>query len=387
MVGGHDARADHRHVVHAAAGKHALEDRLLLQDLQLGREDVLLARLHLGFRLDDVDGSDGPQLRAALIVLVQFLVQLEGVLLHLEVFIVRDQVPVKTDHVGHAGHHLVLESEVGNVPLVLGYANSAVVDRRPESLQQVLLDGQLKSGLAIGGEQVVRRVLRDAERIAHPQLEARAGQETLLDSIGRRFILRHQVVGAGDVGGGLDLGAVRELAAGVKNRIQVGNGRARQLHAQPAEHAALSAAAGAGSGAGGAQRGPGGHSQGSRGGAARNAARNAAQQCAGADAQRVGVRQLGVEAGVFDIQVVLQRQRDGIAQRQVNVAGAHQLVDPRRIFEADLGDRVGHVVPREPPDDAGAGAPGNLRRLREARQGHRRTEEDDDNKSGKGHNR
>ena len=383
MVGGHDARAHHRHVVHPAASEHALEDHLLLQDLQLGGEDVLLARLHFGLRLDDVDGSDGPQLRAPLVVLVQLLVQLVGVLLHFETFIVRDQVPVEAHHVGDAGHHLILESEVGNMPLVLGYANGPAVDRLPESLQQVLLDGQLKGGLAKGAEQVVRRVLRDAQRIAHAQLNAGAGQETLLDSKGRRFRLRHQVVRAGDVGGGFDLGAVGELAAGVQNRVQVGNGRARQLYAQPAQHAAL-AAAGTGTGAGGAQRGARGHTQGGGGRTARNAARNAAQQRARADALRIGVRQLRIEAGVFDIQVVLQRQRDGVFQRQVNVAGAHQLVDPRRIFEADPGDRAGHVVPREPPDDAGLGACGNLWRLREARRG---TKEDSDNRSGKGHNR
>jgi len=123
MVGGHDARAHHRHVVHPAAGEHVLEDHLLLQNLQLGRGDVLLARLHLGFRLNDVDGSDGPQLRAALVVLVQFLVQFVVCC-----FTLRSSLSVtrssKGSPVGHGGHHLVLESEVGNVPLVPGYPNA-----------------------------------------------------------------------------------------------------------------------------------------------------------------------------------------------------------------------------------------------------------------------
>ena len=53
------------------------------------------------------------------------------------------------------------------------------------------------------------------------------------------------------------------------------------------------------------------------------------------DAQQVGVRQLGIVAGVFEIEVVFERQRDGVAQRQVDGAGAHQFLQARRIFEAD----------------------------------------------------
>jgi len=75
----------------------------------------------------------------------------------------------------------------------LATRNGAVVDRRPESLQQVLLDGQLKGGLAIGVNKLYG-VLRDPERVAHAQLNAGAGQEALLDSKVADLLLRHQVV-------------------------------------------------------------------------------------------------------------------------------------------------------------------------------------------------
>ena len=54
---------------------------------------------------------------------------------------------------------------------------------------------------------------------------------------------------------------------------------------------------------------------------------------------QVGLLQFGIEARHFDIQIVLQRQRDGIAQGQVDAAGAHQPLDPLRILETDAGHR------------------------------------------------
>ena len=70
MVGGNDVRLDDRQVVHAAAGEVVLQDRLLVQHLRLRGGDVLLAGLHFGFGLDDVDGGDGAEIGLALVVVV-----------------------------------------------------------------------------------------------------------------------------------------------------------------------------------------------------------------------------------------------------------------------------------------------------------------------------
>ena len=55
VIGGDDAGAGYRRVVEAGAGEHALEDHFLLQNLSFLGQNVLLAALHLGLRLDDVD--------------------------------------------------------------------------------------------------------------------------------------------------------------------------------------------------------------------------------------------------------------------------------------------------------------------------------------------
>ena len=63
----------------------------------------------------------------------------------------------------------------------------------------------------------------------------------------------------------------------------------------------------------------------------------------GAQQLRVGHRQSG--ALQLDIQIVLDGQRQGVLKRQVEVAGADQLVDPRRILEADRPARSGSCAP------------------------------------------
>ena len=53
------------------------------------------------------------------------------------------------------------------MPLVLGHANGAAVHRRPEALQQILLELQGESGLGEGIEVVERRILGSPELVAH----------------------------------------------------------------------------------------------------------------------------------------------------------------------------------------------------------------------------
>ena len=79
-------------------------------------------------------------------------------------------------------------------------------------------------------------------------------------------------------------------------------------------------------------------------------------------------------AGALDIEIVLERQGDGIAQRQIDVAGAHQFVDARRIRKAHRMDVAHAVIVGQPIDKAVAVL--HLQRvgLAEHRDGHRKTE-------------
>jgi hypothetical protein len=63
----------------------------------------------------------------------------------------------------------------------------------------------------------------------------------------------------------------------------------------------------------------------------------AAQRAAALGAQQLGVRDRQSRPLQLDIEIVLDGQRQRILKRQVEVAGANELVDPRRILEAVLG--------------------------------------------------
>ncbi len=77
--------------------------------------------------------SQRAQLGAALTVLIQMRAQVECLLLDLQAVVEADQVPVEIHHVLDGGDGLLLEGEIADVPLVLGDADGAVVDREPEN--------------------------------------------------------------------------------------------------------------------------------------------------------------------------------------------------------------------------------------------------------------
>ena len=179
-----------------------------------------------------------------------------------------------------------------------------------------------------------------------PTRDAGAGEEALLDAEIRVLIGRDQEVGAGVKGTGLRRRLVLELRVEEEGGVQVGDGGTGQLDAEAAEHAARAAAAG--TAAGGTQRiGARQHAERGRRGSSGNAVVHVAQQGAGAGALEVGLLEFGIEARHLDIEVVLQGQRDGIAQGQVDAAGAYQALDALGILEVDVGHGGGPVVPGE----------------------------------------
>ena len=75
MVRRHNPRQRDSRVVQAIARQRALQDHLLLQHLRFALHHILLRRFHIGFGLNDVDGCDGAQVGALLVVFVKLRVQ------------------------------------------------------------------------------------------------------------------------------------------------------------------------------------------------------------------------------------------------------------------------------------------------------------------------
>src|ERR1019366_6559642 len=146
-----------------------------------------------------------------------------------------------------------------------------------------------------------------------------------------------------------------------------------------AEHAARTV--GAGRGAGGAEGiRPRQDAERGRRWSVGDTAADVAQQGAGAGAPQVGLLELGSEAGGFDIEVILQSQRDGIAQGKIDVAGAYQALDPLRILEIDAGRRSGLVVLGQAVKKSPIGTAGDFRRLAKQRNRHGTAKNDRENR-------
>ena len=109
-----------------------------------------------------------------------------------------------------------------------------------------------------------------------------------------------------------------------------------------------------------------------RGRAARNRVGDVRQQVAGLSAQQIGIGLRQAPPGVFDVQIVLQRQSDRVAQGEIDVPGPHQLAQPGGIGPANRLRGTRHVVPGEPTEPRafisdGLHAPVYVRRSRLAK--------------------
>ena len=329
-----------------------LQDHLLLQHLRFLRDHILLGGLHVGFGLHRVDLRDGAQFSAPLIILEKPGIELQRLLFDLQLIVVSHQIPVEVYHARHRGDHLILKSQIVGFEIVLRLVISALIERHPEAVEQWLRDAQRQAAAIVGIEDGGGGVLVIVENAAQPHRDLRAFPQVLLHTVYQALVGIHQRRSAGERGRRQDLCLVIEIPGDVKGRVHVGDGGARQLDAQSAQHAIIAAPAASAARPRIYRRGAGQHIQRGRRRPLRNVGGNVAQELSGAGALQIGERQLRRIARAFDIQIVLERERDGVAQRQINVPRAHQFVDTRRIREADAVDVACPVIVGQPVKEA-----------------------------------
>ena len=360
MIGGHDARLGDRRAGHAIAAQRILENGFLLQNPRLGDGQILLGAGQLGLGAHDLDRRQRPDLHLLLVVAEQLVIQIHRLLFHPGVFIEAHQVPVQVDDRSHDIDHLLLEREVGNLAAVLGDLNVARVHGQTEPLHQMLRNIQAQAG-AGGGIEVGPQGTGGQRRVAEAERDIGAGEESLRVAEIRQVVVGDQGVGSADEGAGLRIGGVAGAEETGQHRVQIRNGGSRLADQRAGAGAAGGAGLrrGAGSEAGGLSglAGCAGRTLGhGRGGAA--------QQPARLGAEDAGVGDLGAIALQLDIEIVLERQGDGVLQGQVQSAGPQQRFQPARIGEVHRGHRmaaVGIGDPREKPLTLAARGSGVLR--------------------------
>ncbi len=123
-----------------------------------------------------------PSSARRLIVFVKRGVELERLLLHLEVVVEGDQIPIEVDHVGYGGDHLLLELQIRDAQIILGHIQDALVDGDSEPVQEVLGDGKVEAGLIDRIEQRRGGILIEPEGIAGGELHSGTRPIALLDA-------------------------------------------------------------------------------------------------------------------------------------------------------------------------------------------------------------
>ena len=71
--------------------------------------------------------------------------------------------------------------------------------------------------------------------------------------------------------------------------------------------------------------------------------RHAAQQTAALGAEQIRIGDAGPEPLQLDIQIILDREGDGVLQRKVELPGADEGIDARGVAKIDRGDGAGAV--------------------------------------------
>ncbi len=295
-----------------------------MQQLRFGLGEGLLAGGQLGFGAHDFNGGQGSDLDLLLVVAVKSLVQGHGLLLDLHVLVEADQVPVGPDDRGDCGHDLLLEGQVADPQIVLGDADVAIVDRNPEALQEMLGEVQAQ-GAGHGRVEIAAAGVGPQSTVGITEADVGPRKKPLLNAELVRIVSNDQCAGAGAEGVALGGGAVGPVPLKEQSRVQVGNRAASRGN---------DGAAGAACGAGDQRRAAartgcaaGGLGQGAGGGLLHRGG-HPSQQAARLGAHQAGV---GLERAVAlqgDIQVVLERQGNGVLEGEIDLAG------PQQRFEA-----------------------------------------------------
>ena len=134
-----------QHRIFNAAAERVLHQQLLQLQIVLRHDEVLLTGGHCALRAHHLNGRHGADLCLALCVFERFLRVSERLLLHADVFVGIDQIPIHVLDLVDGGDDLQAKSDIGDFAIVFRDANESRVGKKAETLQQILGDSEIES--------------------------------------------------------------------------------------------------------------------------------------------------------------------------------------------------------------------------------------------------
>ena len=127
-----------------------------------------LARGYRTLRLHHGNRRQGTDLHLLFRVRQRLVGQFERPLLHLDVLVSVDQVPVDVFDLRHRGHDLQTERDIHNLAVVARDADPAQVGLESEALQQVLRQGEAETTTVSAGDSVLKRAFDVLRLLLNP---------------------------------------------------------------------------------------------------------------------------------------------------------------------------------------------------------------------------
>ena len=257
-----------------------------------------------------------------------------GILADADVLVQARQVPIQPHHTGNGRNHLLSKHIVGDLQVVLRDPDVSPIHRRPESAQQRLREGEPEAG-SRGRIEVQQRIVDAAAAccsirlstdppVANPCFSPKLA--TVVLAFNDRRFERNALFCGSEVWFQPTLPTSVGSKLGTAGPVERGSDPMMERSVcTPGPVSALSA------GVFPPPSVPSGPAAGppSPAGAFAHRKGNAAQRAAGLATKKIGFRQPRRVAHQFQIQIVLQRQRDGVFERQGDMAVAQKRVEPR----------------------------------------------------------
>ena len=286
---------------------------------------------HGALRANHFDGGEGPDLDLFLGVGERLLREGEVLLLHFHVFVGVDEVPVHVFDLVDGGDGLQAERHIGNSAVVLGDLNETGVGGEAEALQQVLRKFEIETGVQLRAQHLERCVRNRLPLVVESHRHISAPLESLL--------VQEISSGGVDRGGrtestGWKDAVVIDLKCAREDRIEAGDERtAAESGDDEASGASASATGRDRSSALAGTDLSAETADAAAGSVLHHAAVDAENGSACFGAPDVSIGNIQVVAGDGDIEIVFERERDGVIHGDVELAVVHELVNARRVRE------------------------------------------------------
>src|SRR5579872_6042952 len=331
-----------KHWVFNAAAECVLHQQLLQLKVVLRDDQILLVGGHGALRTHHLNGRRRADLRLPFGIFQRLLGIGQRFLLHANILVSVDKIPVHVLDLVYGRDDLQAKRDIGNLAVVLGDSDESRIGKKSKTLQQVLRKAKLEGRTELRSEQA-RWIVGSEMSVVESARECATPIESLgITEIRCVSVLRYDRNRAENANRFRIV--LVELQRASELRIEAGDGRAdTQGRTDQTVRAGARAAGGDGGAPCAGTDGSAESANSATGCVLHDAGVHAENAGSGLGSEKIGFRNVQVVAGNIEIEIVLKREGDRVVDRKINLAVAHERIDPGRVAQSGLRQLLRHV--------------------------------------------